>query len=88
MNYCSPSPQYSHIILVGGYPVLQLSIDHNTDVQYQVKHRLYMYLQASVPYPIQLTRKEKHMDVLTNVSTTDDFVTTEISWMHKLNQIN
>ena len=28
------------------------------------------------------------MDVLTNVSTTDDFVTTKISWMHKLNQIN
>lgn len=28
------------------------------------------------------------MDILTNVSTTDDFLTTEISWMHKLNQIN
>ena len=84
---CSLSPQYSHVILDGGYPVLQLSIDHNTDVQYQVKHRLYMYLQASVPYPIHL-HERKNMDVLTNVSTTDDFVTTEISWMHKLNQIN
>ena len=55
---CSPSPQYSHVILVGGYPVLQLSIDHNTDVQYQVKHRLYMYLQASVPYPIHLHERK------------------------------
>ena len=55
---CSLSPQYSHVILVGGYPVLQLSIDHNTDVQYQVKHRLYMYLQASVPYPIHLHERK------------------------------
>ena len=53
---CSLSPQYSHVILVGGYPILQLSIDQ--DVQYQVKHRLYMYLQASVPYPIHLHERK------------------------------
>ena len=28
------------------------------------------------------------MDILSNISMTDDFVTTKISWMHKLNQIN
>ena len=27
------SPRYGHVILASGYPVLQLSIDHNIDVQ-------------------------------------------------------
>ena len=27
-------PRYGQVILVSGYPVLQLSIDHNIDVQY------------------------------------------------------
>ena len=44
---CNLSTQYSHVMLVGGYPVLQLSIDYNTDVQYQVKQRLYMYVSPS-----------------------------------------
>ena len=28
------SPRYGQVILVSGYPVLTLSIDHNIDVQY------------------------------------------------------
>ena len=30
------SQRYGHVILFSGYPVWQLSIDHNMDVQYQV----------------------------------------------------
>ena len=40
------SLQYSQVTLVSEYPFWQLSIDHNMDVhkdvQYQIKHRLYM----------------------------------------------
>ena len=35
-------PRYSHVTLVSGCLFGQLSIDHNMDVHYQVKKRLYL----------------------------------------------
>ena len=34
------SMNYDHVTVVNRYPILQLSIDHNMDGCYQVKHRL------------------------------------------------
>ena len=34
------SPRYSHVTLVSRCPILQLSIDHNMDVKYQIKNKL------------------------------------------------
>ena len=34
------SPRYSHVTLVSRCPILQLSIDHNMNVKYQIKNKL------------------------------------------------
>ena len=40
MTLIAPNLRYRQVTLVSGYPVLQLSNDHNMDAYYQVKPRL------------------------------------------------
>ena len=41
------SPRYGQVILISGYLVWQLSIDHNFDVQYACALSVFLFSQTS-----------------------------------------
>ena len=72
-NNCSADNCKKHFTtLVCGYPSWQLSIDHNMDVykdvQYQVKHRLYMSWTPSQKYTVIYYKKTVNQSVRTIVA--------------------
>ena len=47
------SPRSGQVILVSGYPVLQLSIDHNIDVQWMCAYQFSCALKLARKYEIE-----------------------------------
>ena len=53
------SPQYGQVILVSGYLVWQLSIDHNIDIQY-----VYQFCCAPIPNSLESVRLSIDRDLV------------------------